>query len=443
MLNKPNYHFAPVKNWMNDPNGTVYRDGVYHLFYQYNPEGSTWGNIQWAYATSTDLIHWKRKGIKLAPETHKGEQYCFSGCAYPQSDGYLLAYTSIGYEPWAIQQHARQRFARANADFSVIERLYEKDLDQRSQPFPVHEWRDPFIFSYRDGVYLLLSGICWQDGKSENSVLLYRAKNADCTEWEFKTVLATEKDHVIECPNMLIENGKAALIYSTMTDRKVKYIAGDFDGMRLWERSRGVVDWSEHCYYATNLSASETGAAVLYGWLQENLERGDAPDGTYSGCLSIPRNVHIDEQYRLHIAPIDAVKHLQDRALPVSGDEIVSDSVRARLSFVSEGDCRVRLTEGEREYLTLRVRGGEIVVDRVSRFPDADETEERIRLGGNKHKFDILVDGSATEIFVDGVAAVSVRMYRSEKPEKLFSRKEGRVTDVRAYTMKAAQIVGE
>ena len=351
MLNKPNYHFAPVKNWMNDPNGTVYRDGVYHLFYQYNPEGSTWGNIQWAYATSTDLIHWKRKGIKLAPETHKGEQYCFSGCAYPQSDGYLLAYTSIGYEPWAIQQHARQRFARANADFSVIERLYEKDLDQRSQPFPVHEWRDPFIFSYRDGVYLLLSGICWQDGKSENSVLLYRAKNADCTEWEFKTVLATEKDHVIECPNRLIENGKAALIYSTMTDRKVKYIAGDFDGMRLWERSRGVVDWSEHCYYATNLSASETGAAVLYGWLQENLERGDAPDGTYSGCLSIPRNVHIDEQYRLHIAPIDAVKHLQDRALPVSGDEIVCqrrrlpravDRRRARISDLAGARGRDR-----------------------------------------------------------------------------------------------------
>ena len=61
MLNKPVYHFAPEKNWMNDPNGTLYRDGVYYLSYQYNPSGSDWGDIQWAHATSTDLINWKRK----------------------------------------------------------------------------------------------------------------------------------------------------------------------------------------------------------------------------------------------------------------------------------------------------------------------------------------------------------------------------------------------
>lgn len=443
MLNKPIYHFAPAKNWMNDPNGTVFKNGTYHLFYQYNPEGSTWGNIRWAYATSTDLINWKRKGIKLAPETHKGEQYCFSGCVHPKGDGYLMAYTSIGFEPWAVQQHARQRFARANADFSVIERLYDKDLNEKSQPFPVHEWRDPFMFTYRDIVYLILSGICWHDGKGENSVLLYRAKNGDCTEWEYVNVLAVEKDHIIECPNMLIENGKAALVYSTMTDRKVKYISGDFDGTRLWERNRGVVDWSLHCYYATNLSSSETGDAVLYAWLQENLEQGDSPDGSYSGCLSIPRNVHIDEQYRLHFSPVDAVKHLQDKELKAENDEIISDTVHARLSFASEGECRVRITEGEREYLTVRVRGGEVIVGRVSRFPSAGETEERIRLRGNKHSFDILIDGSVTELFVDGIAAVSARMYRSEKPEKLFSLKEGKVSNVSAHTMRAAEIVGE
>ena len=136
MHNKPVYHFAPVKNWMNDPNGTVYRDGIYHLFYQYNPEGSSWGNICWAYATSADLVNWERKGVKLAPESRKGEQYCFSGCVFPQDNGYLMAYTSIGYEPWAIQERARQRFAFASADFSRIERLYDKDLNESSQPFP-------------------------------------------------------------------------------------------------------------------------------------------------------------------------------------------------------------------------------------------------------------------------------------------------------------------
>ena len=443
MINKPIYHFAPVKNWMNDPNGTVYRDGVYHLFYQYNPDGSSWGNIRWAYATSSDLINWQRKGVKLAPETYKGERYCFSGCVYPLGDKYLMAYTSIGFEPWAIQERARQRFAIANSDFTAIERLYDKDMSEISQPFPVREWRDPFIFTYRGMPYLLLAASCWIDGKAENNILLYRAKNAECTDWEYISVLATEKDLEIECPNMLIENGKAALIYSTTTDRKVKYICGDFDGTRLWERNRGIVDWSEYCYYATNLSALAGGGSVLYGWLQENFVRGDSPDGVYSGCLSIPRKISIDQNYALRFAPVDAVETLKDRELEYENGDIVSDAVHARLSFTSEGKCRVRITEGTREYLTIRVRDGEIVIGRVSRFPNAGETEERIRIGGSKHSFDILIDGSVTEIFVDGIAVVSVRMYRSEKPEKLFSLKEGKVGSVRACTMKAAKIKGE
>ena len=443
MHNKPVYHFAPVKNWMNDPNGTVYRDGIYHLFYQYNPEGSSWGNICWAYATSSDLVNWERKGVKLAPETCKGEQYCFSGCVFPQDNGYLMAYTSIGYEPWAIQERARQRFAFASADFSRIERLYDKDLNESSQPFPVREWRDPFIFSYNSAHYLLLSGICWRDGGAEHSVLLYRAKNAECTEWEFVNVLLTEKDLVIECPNMLVENGKAALIYSSTTDRKVKYVAGDFDGTRLWERNRGVVDWSLNCYYATNLSACEDGGAVLYGWLQENLKHGDSPDGTYSGCLAMPRKVHIDERYRLHFAPVERFCSLHGKELPFENGDVVFDGVNAHLLFETEGDCRVRITEGDREYITVRVRDGEIIIGRKSRFQNAVETEERIYIGGNKHRIEVFADGSATEFFVDDVAAVSVRMYRNHKPNKLLSVKEGKVLNVCAFTMRAAEIKGE
>ncbi len=66
-MQRPAYHFAPAKNWMNDPNGTVYDGKTYRLFYQYNPCGSEWGNICWAYAESSDLVNWKRKGVRLAP----------------------------------------------------------------------------------------------------------------------------------------------------------------------------------------------------------------------------------------------------------------------------------------------------------------------------------------------------------------------------------------
>ncbi|MDE6397876.1 MAG: glycoside hydrolase family 32 protein, partial [Clostridiales bacterium] len=361
MLNKPMYHFAPAKNWMNDPNGTVYRNGTYHLFYQYNPEGSSWGNICWAYATSPDLINWQRKGIRLRPETQKGERYCFSGCALPQGDGYLMAYTSIGFEEWAIQQHARQRFARANADFTHIERLYDRDLDERSQPFAVQEWRDPFIFSYLGAHYLLLCGVVWKNGKAENNVLLYRATDKDCTAWEYASTLFTDPDRVIECPNMLIQNGKAALLYSTIGDRNVKYVAGDFDGTRLWERRRGAVDWSQKCFYATNLSQCAEGGNVLYGWLQEDLKEGDSPDGERSGCLAIPRSIRIDDEYRLHFAPVPQLRSLQGEALGAVNNEIAGGGVRARLQFTTRGECRLHITESERERITVRVRDGEVI----------------------------------------------------------------------------------
>ena len=67
-MHRPQFHFSPVRGWMNDPNGLVYLDGVYHLFYQYRPDGLTWGNIHWGHARSCDLVRWEHQPIALYPE---------------------------------------------------------------------------------------------------------------------------------------------------------------------------------------------------------------------------------------------------------------------------------------------------------------------------------------------------------------------------------------
>jgi sucrose-6-phosphate hydrolase SacC (GH32 family) len=72
-LYRPQYHFTPAQNWMNDPSGLLYYNGVYHMYYQYNPSGTTWGDISWGHATSIDLTHWQQQPIALLARGFPGE----------------------------------------------------------------------------------------------------------------------------------------------------------------------------------------------------------------------------------------------------------------------------------------------------------------------------------------------------------------------------------
>ncbi len=94
---RPVYHFHPPANWCNDPNGTIFYRGWHHLFYQYNPYGSLWGNMHWGHARSRDLVNWEHLPIAIGPSKDKGEDHIFSGAAILAKDGKpRVFYTSIG-----------------------------------------------------------------------------------------------------------------------------------------------------------------------------------------------------------------------------------------------------------------------------------------------------------------------------------------------------------
>ncbi len=102
---RPIYHLLPPANWMNDPNGLVFHNGHYHVFYQHNPYGDGWGNMHWGHFRSKDLVDWEHQPIALWPSKSRGEEHVFSGSATKTADGKLmLFYTSIGKrnpEQWA------------------------------------------------------------------------------------------------------------------------------------------------------------------------------------------------------------------------------------------------------------------------------------------------------------------------------------------------------
>ena len=102
---RPIYHLQPPALWSNDPNGPIFYQGTYHLFYQHNPYGDDWGHMHWGHFQSKDLAHWEHMPIALAPSEDLGEEHCFSGCATVTKKGQvMLIYTSIGKrlpEQWA------------------------------------------------------------------------------------------------------------------------------------------------------------------------------------------------------------------------------------------------------------------------------------------------------------------------------------------------------
>jgi sucrose-6-phosphate hydrolase SacC (GH32 family) len=85
---RPQYHFSPAKNWMNDPNGLIYHDETYHLYYQYNPGGTTWGAMSWGHATSPDLVHWEHHPVALLARGYPDEitEMYFSGTVVADAD---------------------------------------------------------------------------------------------------------------------------------------------------------------------------------------------------------------------------------------------------------------------------------------------------------------------------------------------------------------------
>ena len=236
-MTRPSIHFAPEKNWMNDPNGTVFCDGTFHLFYQYNPQGSDWGNVQWAYATSKNLLDWKRNGLRLTPDPSIGERYCFSGCNVKMPHGFKCFYTSIGYEDDAVQHHAKQVICDADPHFTKIRRNGHFITDS-VHGFAVSEWRDPFVFFFKEGAYMLLAGV----GNGKSNVFLYTARDKELNDWEYTGTLFSidAAQDLIECPNAAVFGEKILLIYSLMHENVVKYACGDFDGKTLAVREEAT-----------------------------------------------------------------------------------------------------------------------------------------------------------------------------------------------------------
>jgi levanase/fructan beta-fructosidase len=334
---RPEWHYTSERNWLNDPNGLVYLNGTYHLFYQHNPFGAEWGNMSWGHATSRDLLHWEEQPVAIACDEHEA---IFSGSAVfdgqntsgfgtPDNPPLVAIYTSAYSDASPLAGRQAQSLA-----YSLDEgRTWTKHqgnpvLDRASADF-----RDPKVFWYDGG-----AGSYWVMVAVEavqRQVVLY--KSSDLQAWEQLSTFgpANATGGVWECPDLFElpvdgnpEDTRWVLIVNLNPGGVAggsagQYFLGEFDGVEFRsestvteglqqddERMRDYrwLDWGRDYYAAVSFSNVPDGRRIMIGWMNNWDYARSTPTGGWRSAMSLPRDislVRVDGQVVLRQEAID------------------------------------------------------------------------------------------------------------------------------------------
>ena len=295
---RPQLHFAPEVGWHNDPNGLIYANGVYHLYYQWNPYGVGWGNMHWGHAVSKDMIRWEHCPVVLKPD-ETGTAY--SGCAIQDKnnlagfgkDALLYYYTAAG---------GRNEWSRSRGNLFTQRLAYSLDNGQTlkvSDKFKiehiVNENRDPKVF-YHEPTKAYIQ-VLYLD---ENEFVLYRSE--DLLEW--KEIQRLDFHGMWECPdlfelNVINEDNKKKWVFWSADGY---YVIGEFDGYTFKAESSVQNAYSSKLPYAAQSFSGIEGRVVNTAWLRLKNVRGH-----YCGLMSIPTELALkktDKGYRMCFRPV-------------------------------------------------------------------------------------------------------------------------------------------
>lgn len=283
------YHHTPVYGWMNDPNGMFYKDGVWHLYYQYNPYGSQWENMTWAHSTSTDLIHWKNHGEVIQPDA-LGTIFSGSSVVDKENtagfgkDAIVAFYTSAG----AAQT---QSIAYSTDNGMTFKKYSDNPILTSNLP----DFRDPKVL--------------WNDEASHWNLILaagqqmniYSSKNLK--DWKFESSFGEGYGNhggVWECPDLLKMGDKWLLICNInpggpFGGSATQYFVGSFDGHKFTCESKPEVtkwmDYGKDHYATVSFSNAPDGRIVVLPWMSNWQYANQVPTQQFRSANGLPRDL--------------------------------------------------------------------------------------------------------------------------------------------------------
>jgi beta-fructofuranosidase len=434
--NRPAYHFQPPANWNNDPNGMLFYNGYYHMFYQHNPYADVWDWMHWGHARSKDLVHWEHLPIALWPSVERGEDHCFSGSGYIMDNGNpILFYTSIGHEDpehWAAIPTDDELINWKKHPTNPIIVMSDHG-DQH-----IDDWRDPFLFRENGETYMVIGG---HPSGQKGSITMYEALNPELTEWRYLGLPFSGQEGNWECPNFFKVGDKYVLIYSP--HGQVEYYVGDLDieNVKFVPLAQGAIDngasWN---YYAPNTLQKDDGRRILFGWIP-----GFKDGQGWQGAISLPRELSINEEGRLIQTPVEELTKLRGKLSQKSN--IPLENMPFRIP-VNNLQFEINLDLGKKGAKNVAFRfadesGKAFEVDlRPTLFKMGDqESQIEPGLGQRINNIRIFFDRTILEIFVNNGAACATKVIYPDRDNfniEIFSDDQNAVIEeFKMWDMKA------
>lgn len=351
---RPVYHHTPAYGWMNDPNGMFYKDGVYHLYFQYNPYGAVWGNMHWGHSTSTDLMHWKFEGCAIVPDAWGA---IFSGsCVVDHEnmagfgkEAVVAFYTSAKSTPWGDIQMQSMAYSLDNGKTFT---KYEGNPILTSSE---KDFRDPKVFWYAPGKHWVMILAVGQHMEIYSSVNLKEWKK----ESEFGAMQGAHGG-VWECPDLVeipvegTREKKWVLICNLnpggpFGGSAAQYFVGSFDGKKFVNESPTQtkwMDWGKDNYATVTWNNAPDGRCIALGWMSNWQYANNVPTRQYRSANTLARDLTLyreGQELYLKSTPSSEVKKARGKKVSIPSFKVSEKHEMVNLFEEKQGAYEVEI----------------------------------------------------------------------------------------------------
>ncbi len=441
---RPQFHFTPAANWMNDPNGMVYYDGEYHLFYQNHPEGNVWGPMHWGHAISTDLVHWEHMPVALAPDSlgtiFSGSAVMdlenTSGLGTDEAPAMVAIFT---YHDAAGAEAGREDFQTQGIAYSTDKgRTWTKYEGNPVLKNPgIRDFRDPKVAwvetAPQQGEWIMTLAV-------KDKISFYSSPNL--LDWTFKSDFNPDwaaYGGVWECPDLFTlttEEGEEKWILFVSINpggpnggSATQYFIGDFDGGNFNVESSEIkwLDYGTDNYAGVTWSniPDSDGRRLFIGWMSNWNYANIVPTEIWRSAMTLPRSLHLinkDNEFLVASKPVVELEKIRSSSESFSDTHIALTGELVELELQpEEGDFSVEFSNAAGEKLLITKVGEQLTLDRSI----SGETDFWNGFGKVHHapissakadKVHIFLDKSSIEVFINDGETVMTDIIFPTKP---------------------------